>query len=153
MMTIVPPVSGIAYVPDANDPTHWRNELVTLTGFNTSNVLIKMVTTNGNGNNLYIDNINLEQSSPTALHSLESLSEVLTLGPNPSASQFKLSFQNESTAPIQVLIMDVAGKCVWNQTYSSASSVLVQHQLPAGSYQLKINRENAHWIKSIIVNP
>jgi hypothetical protein len=49
--------------------------------------------------------------------------------------------------------MDVAGKCVWNQTYSSASSVLVQHQLPAGSYQLKINRENAHWIKSIIVNP
>src|SRR5690606_22482910 len=49
-----------AFVPSS--PAHWRNETVQLTGFDNSDVIVKFVVTADYGNNLYIDNINLDQT-------------------------------------------------------------------------------------------
>lgn len=154
MMTNIAPVAGIAYVPDANDPTHWRNEMVTLNGFNKPNVLIKFVTTNGNGNNLYIDNINLEQSSPTALQILNSNIEGLDVFPNPASSQVYIEFSNSSKEPVQILISDVTGKRVWSKSLISDSKrIAFQPELPAGTYLIQVERAESKWVKSLIIKP
>jgi hypothetical protein len=153
MMTNIAPVSGSAYVPDVNDPTHWRNELVTLTGFNKSSVLIKFVTTNGNGNNLYIDNINLEQTSPTAVRALNSVDQ-LQMFPNPASSQVNIEFTNSSKEPVQVYISDVTGKRVWSkEMVSDSKRIELQPELPAGTYLIQIERADSKWVKSLIIKP
>lgn len=153
MMTNIAPVSGSAYVPDVNDPTHWRNELVTLTGFNKSSVLIKFVTTNGNGNNLFIDNINLEQTSPTAVRALNSVDQ-LQMFPNPASSQVNIEFSNSSKEPVQVYISDVTGKRVWSkEMVSDSKRIELQPELPAGTYLIQIERADSKWVKSLIIKP
>jgi len=140
-------------MPDVNDPTHWRNELVTLTGFNKSNVLIKFVTTNGNGNNLYIDNINLEQTSPTAVRALNSVDQ-LQMFPNPASSQVNIEFTNSSKEPVQVYISDVTGKRVWSkEMVSDSKRIELQPELPAGTYLIQIERADSKWVKSLIIKP
>ena len=136
------------------DPTHWRNEMITLNGFNKPNVLIKFVTTNGNGNNLYIDNINLEQSSPTAIQILHSNAEGLEVFPNPASSQVYIEFSNSSKEPVQILISDVTGKQVWSKSLISDSKrIAFQPELPAGTYLIQVERAESKWVKSLIIKP
>ncbi len=48
-----------AFVPTS--ASQWRKEVVTLTGYQNSNVIVKFTATSAFGNNMYIDNVNLSQ--------------------------------------------------------------------------------------------
>lgn len=97
-----PPIT-YAYVPDPNDPSQWRTEQINLTGFNTANVLCKFVATNGNGNNMYIDNVNLSQSAPVGIAKVAAAASNVNLFPNPTNGFTNLSITsaNAGTAKFQ----------------------------------------------------
>ncbi|MCC6372410.1 MAG: hypothetical protein IT236_15505, partial [Bacteroidia bacterium] len=81
-MTTMNPVT-YAYVPGANI-TDWRTEQILLNNFNSASVLVKFVTTSDNGNNLYLDNINLFQSAPTGVAKNKSATFQALVFPNPA---------------------------------------------------------------------
>ncbi|MFN5675106.1 MAG: T9SS type A sorting domain-containing protein, partial [Bacteroidota bacterium] len=50
-----------AFVPTS---AQWRKETITLTGYNSPNVLVRFVATSDYGNNMYIDNVNIASCVP-----------------------------------------------------------------------------------------
>jgi len=101
----------------------------------------------------YIDNINLEQTSPTAVRALNSVDQ-LQMFPNPASSQVNIEFTNSSKEPVQVYISDVTGKRVWSkEMVSDSKRIELQPELPAGTYLIQIERADSKWVKSLIIKP
>ena len=53
-----------------SEANHWREEIINITNFSEQNILIKFVTTNFRGNNIFIDNININNENETSLTDL-----------------------------------------------------------------------------------
>lgn len=66
-----------SWVPSS---TQWSTAVVSLNGFQTSQVLVKFVGTSGYGNNLYLDNINLKEACATQTINLQSSSAKICAG-------------------------------------------------------------------------
>jgi hypothetical protein len=107
--------TGINWAPNVNDPTNWRSEQVVLTGLAANNVLVKFVVTNDNGNNLYIDNINLRQTQPTGI-SEKMLLPVVSVYPNPTngITNVRLNVTSSQTATLK--LVNILGQVVMTKT-------------------------------------
>lgn len=136
-LTTIAPVPN-NYVPDPNDASHWRTENLTLTGFNKSSVLVKFVATSGNGNNLYLDNINLEQKSGgTGLNENNAASSLLVY-PNPSHDVANIKITSANSGNARVSILNTLGQVVYEKNISVHAGSTIIHvdlkQLANGIY-------------------
>lgn len=105
--------TAISYVPF--DISEWRTESVNLVGFNKANVLVKFTTTNDNGNNLYIDNVNLSQSAPLSIETINASFKNLDVFPNPSNGDVFVKINTPLTGKTKLVLMNSLGQVVYEK--------------------------------------
>lgn len=150
-LTTLPPVSS-PYVPDPSDASHWRTETITLTGYNKSSLIFKFVATNGNGNNLYIDNVNLAQTGPVGIKNIEQNAAQFVLFPNPANAQVQLSLSDNAGAA-QIIVMNALGQVVISKMLSAKENTLTLDvkQLPAGAYLVNVKTAQGESTKKLLI--
>jgi PKD repeat protein len=110
--------------------SQWRLDNISLTLFsNYSNIQFKFRFEAGEGNNIYIDDINIDHT--TALSELASLKDNFRIYPNPAENDAVVYFTTENISPMHVKVYDVLGKEVYANNMG---------QLNAGNHNLILNK-------------
>lgn len=120
------------FVP--NGSSQWREETIPLSSALTSedNAVFRFTaTSDGPGNNIYIDDI--EITATTGLEQAIYNNLNLQVAPNPFSSSTQLSFMLLSDATVRVRVLDVLGKEV---------GFISQQSLSSGQHTLEINDSN-----------
>ncbi len=128
-LATAPNTQGV-FVPSGNG--EWRTESVSLgTYAGTPDVMIQFMTTSGWGNNLYLDDIILSNTTSVAGHRMERLK----LYPNPAQNYLTLS-GNKSNASATISIFDVMGKQVKTLSIAAGSETTLMDisDLTNGNY-------------------
>ncbi len=118
---------------------------------------MKFVFESDNGNNFYLDNINLYEGAPSedivGLEDVE-LSE-LSLFPNPVSEELNIQFSQNSDANIEVRITDLFGKTVFARTVLSKAGndlvVVNTEDLSSGMYLLSLEQNSNVTTRRFIV--
>lgn len=137
--------TGSLHIPSSAN--QWRKDSVNLKSFiPKGNIQIKIQTTNGNGNHLYIDDIGLRNTVfPASVMEIKPLSEMVSIHPNPfnQSTDLVLNFPQPQT--ISVKIMDCLGKKCWElapQKTETGSISLPMESLSEGVYFAQIQVED-----------
>lgn len=136
-LSTAPNQSG-SFVPNE---TQWRTELVSINNvLNSNNVLVKFEYTNGAGNNLYIDDINL-YSNITGVPT-ESLNSI-NIYPNPAYDWLHID-NLKNYKELSVEIYDMPGKKILSNTYTSntGSIALDLKSLSTGLYIVELTNSS-----------
>ena len=86
------------FIP-AND-SQWEEEIIDLSAFTNQKIMLKFVTVNSRGNNIFIDNIIVQDANNANL--LESAQNQISVHPNPSSGIFDFVFNNSFIYSIDV---------------------------------------------------
>jgi len=138
-MTTAPSTTA-NFVPTSNQ---WKNKVVALPGSaaNNPSVLVKFVTTNDYGNNLYIDNVNLANNI-TGVKNINKENTV-QMFPNPARDLTNITIQSSENGNASVTVKNLLGQEVYAvskniQTGFNLIEIPVRN-LPAGVYMVQIN--------------
>ncbi|MBL7933651.1 MAG: T9SS type A sorting domain-containing protein [Bacteroidia bacterium] len=121
-----------AWVPTPNDVTLWRNEVITLTGMNKSNVLIKFVTTAAGGNNIYIDNVNVAQTDAVGLSNQKISADMMSIYPNPASNNLTVKTVVSDNSKATLKMVNTLGQVVYTKDLA----------LSAGQNSIDLNVQN-----------
>ncbi len=95
-----------AFIPDAEE---WRQDNVSLAGYADSTMMrIKFECTSGDGNYLYIDDIDL--TIVTSDQSEEEIIQSANVYPNPFNNSATISYSLNQVSDVSIVIYDIAGK-------------------------------------------
>lgn len=136
----------------------WKNEIGCLKSFSgKSNVLIRIRSINGFGNNIFIDDIKIENASADKICYPVSIDERfdhkliqnVTISPNPFTSETNLIFDISENTNVSWSIIDLQGRELQmnSATYlnKGTNKIILNPELPSGIYILKINKEGQYW--------
>jgi PKD repeat protein len=158
------------FLGDQVDPTSWEptsdNDWVTvhmtnITGsYWVDNFRMKFQFENDNGNNLYIDDINIYQGSPSdevVLNlSTNNAFSGLKIFPNPADEELNIKLSLEQAQALTFSILNVNGKEVLNKSISGNNGenivVLGTEQISEGIYFLNIiSKNNSKTVRKIVI--
>lgn len=129
-----------SFTPSQSDQSQWRTEQLTLTGMNKASVLVKFVVTNDNGNNVYLDNINLYQSLTSIKERNMSTLDAVVY-PNPANTAANVRFSGASGS-VKITVTTITGQVVYSSTSLAGAGVseatIETSQLASGLYQITI---------------
>jgi Secretion system C-terminal sorting domain len=115
-----------------NSAANWRNESVSLSSFvGQGSVFVKFVSTNGYGNNLYLDNINVQ--TVTGIGNDQVATSSVLLYPNPANDLMNVSFVLNQTENVTVNVYNAIGELVNATAYNN---------MAAGQQNVQINTAN-----------
>jgi PKD repeat protein len=154
--------AALETVPPQNTPfvpagaLEWRQATANIpVTYYTANFRFKFVFTSKGGNNLYIDDINIEIS--TGIEELNEQVNGLDLFPNPANDALNLQFELAATKQLTFIITDVlgktlynSGKAVYNRGPNSFSFNL--NGMSNGFYFLKINDGKQELTEKFVIN-
>ena len=133
------------YAPSST--SEWTQENVTNINspYFVSNFMFKFEFKNDNGNNIYIDNINLYPASMTGLGKNPS-SETISIYPNPTSGSFQLVMDVQSGSGYTVRLMNLQGQeleVLYKGDLSSGVNKLDFNldALPKGSYIIQVQSD------------
>ncbi|MFC2123462.1 choice-of-anchor J domain-containing protein [Bacteroidota bacterium] len=137
-------------------PEDWDRDQVVLTNFaGNNNVRVGIRTTNGNGNVLYLDNIEFffsEVPNPVIPDN-----NAITLFPNPTVnSKFNLAINLKEKEDITISVMDINGKIHFYATYPNTLNQTFPFDFSgkrAGMYLIKAVGANFSSIRKLILIP
>lgn len=138
--------------------SQWRKEYVSLSGVSAANnLLLKFEFTKDSlnpGNNIFLDDINVE--SITGIQESALNSNWIVVSPNPAKTIVKLNFNYLKEADLKTEILDVVGKPVMCMEKSELKKGINDidiniSTLSSGLYFIKLNIENNYFIKKLIV--
>jgi hypothetical protein len=95
----------------ANQASHWRTETVALSGFNKTGILVKFVTTSDNGNNLFLDNINIREQQDVGLAKNTNVHS-LSVFPNPAQNELNLKINGAKAGIAHIKVYNSVGQIV-----------------------------------------
>lgn len=143
-----------SFAPASQDD--WRNESISIMAYTDySNVRFKFVFINNGGNNLYIDNINIE-SEPVGIEDMNECFD-LRVQPNPFNEEAKILFNIKKAEYVSLKVYDMLGKEVLdlfgeNLNPGEYSYRLSNNQLEkTGMYVVRLSTENEIITKKIIL--
>ena len=143
-----------AFVPEF--AWQWRKEWVDLSDYTDSTyMVIKFRNISNYENNIYIDNININEIF--ALDIEENLGlENIQLYPNPASDQVNLSFVAQKAGVWNLELMDIAGKSIWNkeiQAITGENKMFIDVAgFPRGMYMVKFANEDASKVEKLILD-
>jgi len=147
--------SSSSYAPDQFDPTHWKTEIVPLNGFNKASLLVKFVTTSDNGNNLYIDNVNLGQST-VGLDKRTAGKSGISIYPNPAGSYVNVRVESASAGESTLSVTDITGKLVYQkaiQLHNGATVIrLNTEEFASGVYAVTLDTNGERQVQKLTVS-
>jgi hypothetical protein len=147
------PVQSTPYTPGATQD--WRQVSVNVPAlYCTANFRFKFVFTSKGGNNLYIDDINIDAA--TGFEELGETISSFTLYPNPVSDQLNLSFVLKSAKTLNIFITNVLGQRIeetgsniFNKGENQISLVL--SSLSNGLYFVKVCDGKQEITKKLII--
>lgn len=120
--------------------TNWRKEVVGLAAFAVyPSVKLKFENKSDWGNNLYLDDINLE-FFPTGVNELQEAFQ-LNVYPNPALNLLNVDFDTNKVSDITIQLTDIVGGIVYAEKISNTASFQKQFQfnsLPKGIYLVNV---------------
>ncbi len=132
--------------------SHWRKDSLSLASFADSLIMIRFVNINDYGNNLYIDNINLESNLNPGI---SGLIQPVTLGlfPNPSAGLFTVWLNNLPSEKLSVQVFDLNGREIMSRDYVNTTqdfrSSIDLRSYPKGIYMIRVsNGEKVYMMRA-----
>jgi PKD repeat protein len=140
------------FVPSSlND---WRLDSVNLGAYsNNTNIRLKFEYTYYNGNNLYIDDINI--SGTVGLNDIVASNEDVTLIPNPATASTTLSIELIKAGNVSVAIVDVLGKEIKKINegflHPGMHQMQIETPFPTGFYFVRVAAGNQIIIKKLII--
>ena len=146
-----------AYLPDnvVKDFTQWRTEVVTLTGFAKSNLLVKFVATSDNGNNLYLDNVNLAQKDPVGIAKSNSSAFGVNVFPNPASGIANININSVKAGEMKITFVNAIGQVVYTKNASvseGGNNVIVDvKDIASGIYSVVVDSGNGSVTKKLTV--
>ncbi len=123
----------------------WRIDTVDLSTYYGQKVRLKFRAINAEGNNLYIDDINMDYI--TKANSIENDNTIMY--PNPANNQ--LTIYNYSFFIQSIEIIDIAGKIIKELTVENNQILVDISDLEKGAYFVKINTEKTKTVKKLII--
>jgi PKD repeat protein len=152
--TLSPDVNPAAFVPTSEDD--WTEVQITniTSDFYVSDFRYRFEFENDNGNNIYLDHINMYPESMTGLADVESVSG-LSVFPNPAANEVTITLIAEGQLTYDIRIYDAVGNevaVIYSGTLSNGYNTLSHDlsNLADGVYVIKVaNEEFTETIKLI----
>lgn len=134
---------------------HWRTEVVNMSSYdNQPDVLIAFKLTNGYGNNVYLDNINIA-SNPVGIRENNSFS-VVSIYPNPSTDLTTVKINGNTADDLTVRIYNTVGQLV----YSANNKMVLGENLidintsdlASGLYNVELSTKLGKVVQKLTVN-
>ncbi len=135
----------------------WKTEKIGISNFDgTPELLVEFRGTSGFGNNLYVDNIQFFNSSYVGLDEEKSLTDNISLFPNPATNQFvvDLNLADFSALDVEVEITDLSGKVFFGKTFANTSTSQLEidaQEFSAGVYLVKVSLNGSSHIERLTV--
>lgn len=143
-----------AYTPNTA-AGHWRNETISLGAYaNNPDVLLDFRITNGYGNNVYLDNINVV-SNPVGIKEANSLSDVVVY-PNPASTNATVKVNSANNGMATIIVYNALGQEVFTTSEKISGGIntfeLNTAVLANGLYTISVNTENGKSVQKLTVN-
>ncbi len=88
----------------------WKTTVVNLSSYNKKNVRFKLEWESGGGNNLFIDNINIDGAG--SVDEISLLKNSMILFPNPSAGRLEVLFEAINVVPVTISVSTLSGQVI-----------------------------------------
>ncbi|HOZ52373.1 MAG TPA: T9SS type A sorting domain-containing protein, partial [Chitinophagaceae bacterium] len=122
--------------------TQWRNDRIDLTSFVGKKIFLRFRGSNMNGNNLFIDNINIMLKDAWPLSTTDFGEDLLSVYPNPSDGNYTLEFHSTESKDVRYSIYNVAGQKVKENKLSISAghtkTALNISNMASGMYVLEL---------------
>lgn len=134
--TGTPYFTSISFVPTL---AQWRNDTIDLTGYiNNANVIVKFRNIADFENNLYLDDINIQNATTSGIQDVNAAQ--VNLYPNPAENSILLDLSRISETGLRVRILDLTGRTVLDEN-GIAGGYQYEYNLStlsSGSYLLEV---------------
>lgn len=139
--------TGIPMMSSFTDPLsdEWQQEIISLINYKQTNVIIRFRAISDNGNNLFIDNIKIDENNSIA----DKDYPPIIIYPNPADDKIILKLSNNYINSI-INIYDSKGQCIYEGNYETNKNITCD-SWPNGIYFIMINNEIENNINKIIV--
>ncbi|MFN3917236.1 MAG: M43 family zinc metalloprotease [Flavobacteriales bacterium] len=141
-----------SFVPTA---AQWETVTITniLSSFFTPNFQFKILFKSGGGNNLYIDDINLDVAVGVEEHN--QFVSGLSVFPNPTSDAATVRFNLSSNSNVNVSLLDMLGREVINITNGNLSAgeqqfIVNRNGLTRGVYMIRVQAEGEQSVQRIV---
>jgi len=153
-MATAPTNSVSFFVPTA---AQWSTAVVPLASYaNAPQVLVKFWGKSNAGNRLFLDNINLQQTSPLGIKNVEAVNLAFDVYPNPATDEATVFVMAATNANIKVTVTNSMRQLVYNQEHklnAGSNNVNVDcKNLAAGMYVVTMHSENKTQTKKLIIS-
>ena len=143
--------SNVAWFPQSN--SDWENIYINLTPYITDfvkDIRLAIVSTNGGGNNLFIDDIQIFSSeTPNPVITEENL----VIYPNPAEDELNLALNLDDKREIDILITNFMGKAVYKAHLQNALNQVISIDVSqySGLYLVSIISGNQKVTKTAVI--
>ena len=111
--------TGFFLAPFLPTTTQWRNEVISLAPYATANhLIVRFIFRTANGNNLYVDNININQTTGIS----QAAQPQFKIFPNPASDAIYLQCSNAIDKHFFVIVNDIAGRSIYKQEIKSIAA-------------------------------
>ena len=146
-------VTTTNFVPSSDDD--WEHIEVTSinNSYYVSNFMYKFEFAGDNGNNIYIDNINIYPESWLGLEDENEVNAEVNLYPNPVTNVLNISISTDVLTNSNIEIFDVSGKKIAtiNEGLNNAQKIEYSTQnLAKGIYYVKVTMNNTTVVKKFV---
>ncbi|MCW3083837.1 MAG: Lysyl endopeptidase [Bacteroidetes bacterium] len=151
--------TGLATAPDNGTsefvPTaaQWRTETVSLNSYAGQIVKLSFENKSGYGQFLYIDNINISNTT-TGVNENADLNSSVSVYPNPNNGQFNVSINMAKAKNVTIKVMNILGEVVSTKSLENVSNNVCNIDLTGqakGMYFVEITADNEKVVKKINV--
>jgi hypothetical protein len=129
----------------------WRNDTIDLSQYIGGDVIVRFININGYGNNLFIDNVNLEVNSTASLNELNALD--LTIMPNPTSDKTTVQFGQPLTEETGLSIVSMDGKIIYQEALAkgTAAHTIDVSRLESAVYTVRVQSSKGIVVRKIVV--
>ncbi len=148
------PACTTKFTPTASQ---WRKESINLNTYIGQNkVFVKFKVTNGYGNEVYVDNINVKGTSTSGINN-NIIDNTLNIYPNPAKEFINIAFESDQVRSSIINLYNALGEIMQttilqNNTSGSQKLKLETNNLPAGLYVVEIKTGNYTCSRKIMID-
>jgi hypothetical protein len=150
------PAQTAAFTPTSSQ---WRAECINLNTYaGNPNLFVKFKTTNMYGNNLYIDDVEINGSSCTlGENPVAAELSGFTVYPNPAGAEVNIGFSLDNNEPVVLNVYNMIGELVSTANYGSmgTGSKLITLNTAAytnGMYYIEVVNGESHSMRKLVVS-
>ncbi len=131
----------------------WRTESLDLSGYVSSQTILRFVQVNDYGNNLFIDNIRIGESGTLSIEEVSKANDIKVY-PNPSNGKFQIKI-SEAFNDATVKVMDIHGRLLLSKTLNDLNGYEQQEldltAFSAGNYFLNFTSGKKSYVKKVVI--